>query len=134
MALRGAGGASGLSAADRGRRRSARHLVRVRHGRGRECLRRDAIGRFGITPQAIDDTLYDAFGQRQVATIFGELNQRRVILEVTPSYQEDASSLQKLYVRSTTTGQLVPLSALRVLFQEYVAQKPIFLIVPLVLI
>src|SRR5712672_1444566 len=73
---------------------------------------RDAIGRFGITPQAIDDTLYDAFGQRQVATIFGELNQRRVILEVTPSYQEDASSLQKLYVRSTTTGQLVPLSAL----------------------
>ena len=73
---------------------------------------RDAIGRFGITPQAIDDTLYDAFGQRQVATIFGQLNQQRVVLEVTPSYQEDASSLQKLYVRSTTTGQLVPLSAL----------------------
>jgi len=73
---------------------------------------RDAIGRFGITPQAIDDTLYDAFGQRQVATIFGQLNQQRVVLEVTPSYQEDVSSLQKLYVRSTTTGQLVPLSAL----------------------
>ncbi len=73
---------------------------------------RDAIGRFGITPQAIDDTLYDAFGQRQVATIFGELNQRRVILEVAPSYQEDASSLQKLYVRSATTGQLVPLAVL----------------------
>jgi multidrug efflux pump len=73
---------------------------------------RNAIGRFGITPQSIDDTLYDAFGQRQVATIFGELNQRRVILEVTPSYQEDASSLQSLYVRSTTTGQLVPLSVL----------------------
>jgi hydrophobe/amphiphile efflux-1 (HAE1) family protein len=72
---------------------------------------RDAIGRFGITPQAIDDTLYDAFGQRQVNTIFGELNQRRVILEVTPSYQEDASSLEKLYVRSAT-GQLVPLPAL----------------------
>jgi multidrug efflux pump len=73
---------------------------------------RDATGRFGITPQAIDDTLYDAFGQRQIATIFGELNQRRVILEVTPSYQEDASSLQKLYVRSTTTGQPVPLAVL----------------------
>src|ERR1700720_370183 len=73
---------------------------------------RDAIGRFGITPQAIDDTLYDAFGQRQVATVFGQLDQRRVILEVTPSYQEDASSLQNLYVRSTTSGQLVPLSAL----------------------
>jgi len=73
---------------------------------------RDAIGRFGITPQAIDDTLYDAFGQRQVATIFGQLDQRRVILEVTPSYQEDATSLAKLYVRSTINGQLVPLSAL----------------------
>jgi multidrug efflux pump len=73
---------------------------------------RDAIGRFGITPQAIDDTLYDAFGQRQVATIFGQLNQRRVILEVMPGYQEDASSLQKLYIRSASTGQLVPLSAL----------------------
>jgi hydrophobe/amphiphile efflux-1 (HAE1) family protein len=73
---------------------------------------RDAIGRFGITPQAIDDTLYDAFGQRQVATVFGQLNQRRVILEVMPGYQEDASSLQKLYIRSASTGQLVPLSAL----------------------
>ena len=72
---------------------------------------RDAIGRFGITPQAIDDTLYDAFGQRQVATVFGQLDQHRVILEVEPSFQEDASSLQKLYVRSTT-GQMVPLSAL----------------------
>src|SRR4029077_16206029 len=73
---------------------------------------RDAIGRLGISPQAIDDTLYDAFGQRQVATIFGQLDQRRVILEATPSYQEDAASLQKLHVRSTTTGQLVPLSSL----------------------
>jgi hydrophobe/amphiphile efflux-1 (HAE1) family protein len=72
---------------------------------------RDAIGRLGISPQAIDDTLYDAFGQRQVATIFGQLDQRRVILEVSPVYQEDPSSLQKLYVRSTTTGQLVPLSS-----------------------
>jgi multidrug efflux pump subunit AcrB len=68
---------------------------------------RDAIGRLGVTPQLIDDTLYDAFGQRQVATVFGELNQRRVILEVTPSYQEDASSLDKLYVRSATTNQFV---------------------------
>jgi multidrug efflux pump len=73
---------------------------------------RDAIGRFGITPQNIDDTLYDAFGQRQVATMFSQVDQYRVILEVTPSYQEDASSLQKLYVRSTLTGQLVPLAAL----------------------
>jgi multidrug efflux pump len=73
---------------------------------------RDAIGRFGITPQHIDDTLYDSFGQRQVATMFSQVDQYRVILEVTPSYQEDPSTLQKLYVRSTLSGQLVPLAAL----------------------
>jgi len=73
---------------------------------------RDAIGRFGISAQAIDDTLYDAFGQRQIATIFRQLDQRRVILEVAPRFQEDASSLETLYVRSTTTGQMVPLSVL----------------------
>jgi hydrophobe/amphiphile efflux-1 (HAE1) family protein len=73
---------------------------------------RDAIGRLGVTPQLIDDTLYDAFGQRQVATVFGQLDQHRVILEVDPSFQEDASSLAKLYVRSTAAGQMVPLSAL----------------------
>jgi hydrophobe/amphiphile efflux-1 (HAE1) family protein len=72
---------------------------------------RDAIGRLGISPQAIDDTLYDAFGQRQVATIFGQLDQHRVILEATPSAQEDASSLEKLYVPSAT-AQMVPLSVL----------------------
>jgi multidrug efflux pump len=72
---------------------------------------RDAIGRLGISPQAIDDTLYDAFGQRQVAIIFGQLDQHRVILEAPPGLQEDASSLEKLYVPSTT-GQMVPLSVL----------------------
>src|ERR1700730_14057456 len=72
---------------------------------------RDAIGRFGISPQAIDDTLYDAFGQRQVATIFGQLDQHRVILEATPASQEDASSLEKLYVPSAA-AQMVPLSVL----------------------
>jgi multidrug efflux pump len=73
---------------------------------------RDAIGRLGITPQLIDDTLYDAFGQRQVATVFGQLDQHRVILEVDPSFQEDASSLARLYVRSAPGGQMVPLSVL----------------------
>ena len=73
---------------------------------------RDAIGRLGITPQSIDDTLYDAFGQRNVATVFGQLDQHKVILEVDPSFQEDASSLQTLYVRSPLTGQMVPLSTL----------------------
>jgi hydrophobe/amphiphile efflux-1 (HAE1) family protein len=73
---------------------------------------RDAIGRLGVTPQLIDDTLYDAFGQRQVATVFGQLDQHRVILEVDPSFQEDASSLAKIYVRSSLGGQMVPLSVL----------------------
>jgi hydrophobe/amphiphile efflux-1 (HAE1) family protein len=73
---------------------------------------RDAIGRLGITPQMIDDTLYDAFGQRNVATVFGQLDQHKVILELDPSFQEEASSLQTLYVRSPLTGQMVPLSTL----------------------
>jgi multidrug efflux pump subunit AcrB len=73
---------------------------------------RDAVGRLGVTPQAIDDTLYNAFGERQVATIFSQLDQNRVILEVEPRFQQDASSLQQLYVRSSTTGQMVPLSVL----------------------
>ncbi|HLH98896.1 MAG TPA: efflux RND transporter permease subunit [Xanthobacteraceae bacterium] len=73
---------------------------------------RDAIGRLGVTPQAIDDTLYDAFGQRQVATVFSQLDQHRVILEVDPRFQEDASSLGALYVRSGSSGPLVPLSGL----------------------
>src|SRR5262245_15853919 len=55
---------------------------------------RDAIGRLGVTPQAIDDTLYNAFGERQVATIFSQLDQNRVMLKVEPRFQQDASSLQ----------------------------------------
>ena len=75
-------------------------------------LDRDMLGRLGVTPQAIDDTLYDAFGQRQVATTFTELDQRHVILEIDPRLQEDADSLSRLYVRSGVSGQLVPLSIL----------------------
>ena len=74
-------------------------------------LDRDVIGRFGLSPQLIDDTLYDAFGQRQVATVFGQLSQNRVILEVEPTFQEDASTLQNLYVR-TVNGHLTPMSVL----------------------
>jgi len=73
---------------------------------------RDALGRLGVTPQAVDDTLYDAFGQRQVATVFGQLDQHHVVLEVEPRFQEDASTLDRLYVRSGTTGQMLPLSVL----------------------
>jgi multidrug efflux pump len=72
---------------------------------------RDTAARFGITPQAIDDTLYDAFGQRQVATVFTQLNQYRVVLELDPASQLDIDALRHLYLRSATTGQLVPMSA-----------------------
>jgi multidrug efflux pump len=73
---------------------------------------RDVLGRLGLTPQAVDDTLYDAFGQRQVATIFTQLDQHHVILEVEPRYQENATALDRLYIRTPASGQMVPLSAL----------------------
>ena len=71
---------------------------------------RDTASRLGISPQVIDDTLYDAFGQRQVSTIFTQLNLYRVILEVKPEASRDARALDKVYVRSAT-GQQIPLSA-----------------------
>ncbi len=70
-----------------------------------------AAARLNVLPQAIDDTLYDAFGQRQVSTIFTQLNQYRVVLEAMPQYQLTPASLNKIYVKSTT-GQMVPLSAI----------------------
>jgi multidrug efflux pump len=76
----------------------------------RITIDRDTAARFGIQPQAIDDVLYDAFGQRQVSTIFTQLNQYRVVLEVKPEFQQSAEALSHLYVRSAS-GDLVPLSA-----------------------
>jgi multidrug efflux pump len=70
---------------------------------------RDTASRLGITPQLIDDTLYDAFGQRQVSTIFTQLNQYRVVEEVTPEYMLNPGKLKDIYVRSASGGQ-VPLS------------------------
>ncbi len=70
---------------------------------------RDTAARFGITAQLIDDTLYDAFGQRQVATVFTQLDQFHVVLEAGPG-APDPATLSKLYLRAPTTGQLVPLS------------------------
>jgi multidrug efflux pump len=72
---------------------------------------RDTAARMGVLPQAVDDALYDAFGQRQVSTIFTQLNQYRVILEVKPEFQEDPGTLDKLYVR-TLSGDQVPLSSI----------------------
>jgi len=71
---------------------------------------RDAASRLGISPQLIDDTLYDAFGSRQVGTIFSSTNQYRVVLEVQPQFQTDATALSKLYVIAAG-GARVPLSA-----------------------
>jgi len=71
---------------------------------------RDTASRLGILPQAIDDTLYDAFGQRQVSTIFTQLNQYHVVLEVNPQFQQGPDALNHVYVKSST-GMQVPLSA-----------------------
>ncbi len=71
---------------------------------------RDAAARLGISLAAIDSTLYDAFGQRQVSTLYKRYNQHYVILEAEPSFQTDPEALNKIYVKSSF-GQLVPLSA-----------------------
>ena len=70
---------------------------------------RDQAARFGIQPQVINDTLYNAFGQRQITQYFSQVNTHRLILEVLPEQQSDLATLDKLYVRSGT-GQAVPLS------------------------
>ena len=71
---------------------------------------RDTASRYGIQPQLIDDTLYDAFGQRQVTQYFTQINSYHVILEILPELQGRLDTLDKLYIRSPTTGQQVPLS------------------------
>ncbi|HKO46765.1 MAG TPA: multidrug efflux RND transporter permease subunit [Polyangiaceae bacterium] len=71
---------------------------------------RDTASRLGISPQLIDDTLYDAFGQRQISTIFTPLNLYRVILEVKPEASEDPRALERLYLRSAS-GTQVPLAS-----------------------
>ncbi len=74
-------------------------------------INRDTASRYGILPQLIDDTLYDAFGQRQVAQYFTQLNSYHVILEILPDLQGSFDTLDKLYVKSPATGDQVPLSA-----------------------
>jgi multidrug efflux pump len=71
---------------------------------------RVTASRLGITPQMIDQTLYDAFGQRQISTLFTQLNQYHVILETLPDFQKHPGKLQDIYVRSSGGGA-VPLSA-----------------------
>ena len=75
----------------------------------RLVIDRGTASRLGIEPQALDDTLYDAYGQRQVSTIFTQLNQYRVVLETQPDFHKGPDNLKDLYVRSAANGS-VPLS------------------------
>jgi hydrophobe/amphiphile efflux-1 (HAE1) family protein len=72
---------------------------------------RDTASRLGITSQVVDDTLYDAFGQRQVATVFTQLNQYRVVLELKPELAGSPDDLRRIFV-PTPGGQQVPLSSI----------------------
>ena len=71
---------------------------------------RDTASRLGLTANAIDNALYDAFGQRQVSTMYKGINQYHVVMEIDPQFQQSPDALKNLYVRSTT-GTAVPLSA-----------------------
>src|SRR5262249_49946871 len=75
-------------------------------------INRDTASRFGIQPALIDATLADAFGQLQVAQFFTQVNTYKVILEVTPNLQGSLDTLSKLYVKSPTTVQAIPLPTL----------------------
>jgi multidrug efflux pump len=84
----------------------------------RLVIDRDSASRLGITPQMIDDALYDAYGQRQISIMFTQLNQYRVVLEVEPSFRTAPQDLGKLYVRTAAAGAVagtgggrVPLAA-----------------------
>ena len=71
---------------------------------------RDTASRLGITPQTLDNALYDAFGQRQVSTMYRALNQYHVVMEVAPQFQQTPEALKNIYLRSTV-GTPVPLAA-----------------------
>ena len=82
----------------------------------RLVIDRDSASRLGITPQMIDDALYDAYGQRQISILFTQLNQYRVVLEVDPRFRAAPEDLGKLYVQSAASlaggqGGQVPLAA-----------------------
>ena len=72
---------------------------------------RQTAARLGLTPQMIDNTLYDAFGQEQVSTMYTELNQYHVVMEVDPKFWQSPRGLNDIYLRSTNSGQ-VPLAAI----------------------
>jgi len=73
-------------------------------------INRDQAARFGISPQLIDDTLNDAYGQRQITQYYTQLNTYFIILEILPELQSSLASLDRLFVKSPLTGGVVPLS------------------------
>ncbi len=72
---------------------------------------RATAARLGISPQLLDNTLYDAFGQRQVSTIYTQLNQYHVVMEAAPEFWQNPDGLKQIYINSSDGGQ-VPLSAI----------------------
>ena len=74
-------------------------------------INRDQASRYGLDPGTIDNTIYDAFGQRQVAQFFTQQNSYHVVMEILPHLQGAPESLDKIYVKSPTTGEQVPLAA-----------------------
>jgi multidrug efflux pump len=81
---------------------------------------RDTAARLGLSPAAIDEALYDSFGQRNVSTMYTPLNQYFVVMEVDPRYQQDPESLHGIYIRSAS-GNAVPLAAVAHLEQRNTA-------------
>src|SRR5262249_58204288 len=77
----------------------------------RVVIDRATASRLGITPQMFVDALYNAFGQRQISTVFTQLNQYRVVLEVLPEFRSNPAMLEQAYLKSASVGQ-VPLSPL----------------------
>jgi multidrug efflux pump len=95
------------------RMQSLRDLSSDQQDRGLQAtlvVDRDTASRLGIPQEVIDNTLYDAFGQRQVSTMYTQLNQYHVVMEVDPRFQQSTDAIQQLYVRSSN-GTQVPLSA-----------------------
>jgi len=86
----------------------------------RVVIDRATASRLGITPQMIVDALYNAFGQRQISTVFTQLNQYRVVLEVLPEFRSNPAMLERVYLRSAAGGQ-VPLSTLATIEQRATA-------------
>ena len=86
--------------------------VQIRNPQVNVVIDRDSASALGVSAGQIEDALYSAYGLRQVSTIFAPNNQYRVILELEPQYQRDANAISTLYVRSKSSGQLVPLGGI----------------------